>query len=77
MQELSWASLATQRRYFQHAQRAAETFNSFLLHKNFKQRLWTDSPYETRQLPGIGAITSGARAAGPARSLHGSSGGFI
>lgn len=46
-------------RYFQHAERASEAFNAFLLHKNFKQQMWTDSMYETRQLPGIGPLISG------------------
>lgn len=50
-------------RYFQHVGRASETYNSYLLHKNLKQQLWTDSRYETRQLPGIGAIISGGCAA--------------
>ena len=32
----------------------AETFNALLLSKSLRQKLWTDSQLETRQLPGIG-----------------------
>lgn len=32
----------------------AATFNALLLQKSLRQRMWTDSQLETRQLPGIG-----------------------
>lgn len=32
----------------------AETFNALLLSKSLRQRMWTDSSMETRQLAGIG-----------------------
>lgn len=32
----------------------AETFNALLLQKSLRQRMWTDSRLETRQLSGIG-----------------------
>lgn len=47
-------------RYFTHAGRASETFNSLLLLKSLRQRLWSGSAHETRQLPGIGPTISGA-----------------
>lgn len=34
--------------------RHAETFNALLLSKSLRQRMWTDSSVETRQLAGIG-----------------------
>ena len=47
-------------RYFTHAGRASETFNSLLLLKSLRQRLWPGSTHESRQLPGIGPTISGA-----------------
>ncbi len=43
-------------KYFLHEQRAAEAFNALLLQKSLKQRLWTGSRLETRQVIGIGPV---------------------
>jgi len=42
-------------KYFEHCGRAAETFNALLLQKSLRQRLWTDSQLETRQVGGVRA----------------------
>ena len=43
-------------KYFFHMQRAAEAFNALLLQKSLKQRLWTGSRLEARQISGIGPV---------------------
>jgi ATP-dependent DNA helicase HFM1/MER3 len=43
-------------KYFLHEQRAAEAFNALLLQKSLKQKIWTGSRLETRQVPGIGPV---------------------
>jgi ATP-dependent DNA helicase HFM1/MER3 len=43
-------------KYFLHEQRAAEAFNALLLQKSLKNRLWSGSIFETRQITGIGPV---------------------
>lgn len=43
-------------KYFFHEQRAAEAFNGLLLQKSLKQRLWTGSRLEARQISGVGPV---------------------
>ena len=48
----------------------AETFNAMLLAKSLRQRMWTDSGTETRQLPGIGPLIAARLAAAGVRTLR-------
>ena len=57
-------------KYFLHQQRAAEAFNALLLQKSLKQRLWTGSRFETRQVPGIGPVIAERLAASDILSLN-------
>ncbi|KAG7669274.1 putative DExH-box ATP-dependent RNA helicase DExH17 [Nannochloris sp. 'desiccata'] len=56
-------------KYFLHEQRAAEAFNALLLQKSLKQRLWTGSRLETRQVVGIGPVIAERLAASGIISL--------
>ncbi|PRW56253.1 putative ATP-dependent DNA helicase HFM1 isoform A [Chlorella sorokiniana] len=58
-------------RFFEHEGRASETFNALLLAKSLRQRMWTDSTVETRQLAGIGPqIAQCLAAAGVAKLVQ-------
>jgi ATP-dependent DNA helicase HFM1/MER3 len=57
-------------RYFCHAERASEAFAALLLQKSLKQRMWTGSATETRQVPGLGGVTAARLAAAGVHSLR-------
>ncbi|KAL7190350.1 hypothetical protein ACSBR2_022598 [Camellia fascicularis] len=46
--------------YFIYKKNYKEALNSTLLAKSFHQKLWDDSPYLLKQLPGIGMVTAKA-----------------
>ncbi|XP_038890739.1 DExH-box ATP-dependent RNA helicase DExH17 [Benincasa hispida] len=46
--------------YFVYRKNYEGTFNSMLLAKSLYQKLWDDSPYLLKQLPGIGMVTAKA-----------------
>lgn len=48
----------------------AETFNALLLAKSLRQRLWTGSELETRQLSGIGPLIAQRLAAAGVTKLQ-------
>jgi hypothetical protein len=53
-----------------HLPTLAETFNALLLAKSLRQRLWTDSQLETRQLAGIGPLIAQRLAAAGVHKLR-------
>eukprot|EP00887_Chlorella_sp_A99_P002756 scaffold6.g2756.t1 len=57
-------------RYFSHAGRACEAYSALLLHKCLRQRMWTDSELETRQVSGIGPQASRRLVNSRVRSLR-------
>jgi hypothetical protein len=64
----TWSSDSLDGRTF--AGPRAETFNALLLSKSLRQRLWTDSKVETRQVPGIGPLIAQRLAAAGVHSLR-------
>lgn len=44
--------------YFTYKKNYGGTLNSTLLAKSLYQKLWDDSPYLLKQLPGIGMVTA-------------------
>jgi ATP-dependent DNA helicase HFM1/MER3 len=44
--------------YFVYKKNFKGAVNSALLAKSFNQKLWDDSPYLLKQLPGIGMVTA-------------------
>lgn len=44
--------------YFVYKKNFKGAANSALLAKSFNQKLWDDSPYLLKQLPGIGMVTA-------------------
>lgn len=47
--------------YFVHKRNYKGALNSALLAKSFDQKLWDESPYLLKQLPGIGMVTAKVR----------------
>lgn len=45
-------------RYFLHQNRAGDTFNALILGKSLRQRIWTGSKLEVKQVPGVGPVLS-------------------
>lgn len=57
-------------RYFIYKEAAAETLAALLLHKSLKQKLWTGSRYEVRQIAGVGQVISERLASAGIHSLQ-------
>jgi len=56
--------------YFVHQQRASDAFNALLLQKSLRQKMWTGTRLETRQLAGVGDVTAERLAAGGVHTLR-------
>ena len=57
-------------RYYAHAGRACEAYSALLLQKSLRQRLWTQSELQTRQVLGVGPQAARRLAAAGVQSLR-------